>query len=128
RGLSRPVQRAHAVDGRARVEPRRLQPPGRGVRGLGGEDRGWRERSGHGDSCWARLCTAPAGPSDIVVLEEDLHDALVAQVLTTLSAHRFRAQLQELGGYDTQHTADIVVTLEPGATTRDHGSMEYSHG
>jgi molybdate-binding protein len=50
---------------------------------------------------------------DIVILKEYLHDALVEQLLNTLSSQRFRAQLQALGGYDTQHTADIVVTLEP---------------
>jgi molybdate-binding protein len=51
---------------------------------------------------------------DIVLRKEYLHDPLVEQLLNTLSSHRFRTQLQALGGYDTHHTADIVATLEPG--------------
>jgi molybdate-binding protein len=58
---------------------------------------------------------------DIVIRKEYLHDALVEQLLNTLSSHRFRAQLQALGGYDTQHTADIVATLEPEALPRNRG-------
>ena len=54
---------------------------------------------------------------DIVVRQDYLHEALVEQLLNTLSSHRFRAQLHALGGYDTQHTAEIVATLEPGSTT-----------
>jgi len=65
---------------------------------------------------------------DIVVLKEYLHDALVEQLLNTLSSHRFRAQLQALGGYDTQHTADIVATLEPGTLPRNRGSTGDRHG
>ena len=51
---------------------------------------------------------------DIVILKEYLRDALVEQFLNTLSSHRFRAQRLELGGYDTQHTADIVATPNQG--------------
>ena len=58
---------------------------------------------------------------DIVVRKEYLHDALVEQLLNTLISHRFRAQLQALGGYDTQHTADIVAILEPGSATHNSG-------
>jgi putative molybdopterin biosynthesis protein len=65
---------------------------------------------------------------DIVILKEYLHDALVEQLLDTLSAHRFRAQLQALGGYDTQHTANIVATLEPGTLTGNRGSVGDRHG
>src|SRR5262245_57589959 len=43
---------------------------------------------------------------DMVIFKDSLHDALVEQLLHTLSSHRFRAQLHALGGYDTQHTAD----------------------
>jgi molybdate-binding protein len=38
---------------------------------------------------------------ETVVLKEYRHDALVEQPLNTLSSHRFRTQLQALGGYDT---------------------------
>jgi molybdate-binding protein len=65
---------------------------------------------------------------DIVILKEYLHNALVEQLLNTLNSRRFRAQLQALGGYDTQHTADIVATLEPEPTPRNRGSMGDSHG
>jgi molybdate-binding protein/DNA-binding XRE family transcriptional regulator len=65
---------------------------------------------------------------DIVILQEYFHDALVEQLLNTLNSHRFRAQLQALGGYDTQHTADIVATLEPGSATRDGGERSDRHG
>jgi molybdate-binding protein len=65
---------------------------------------------------------------DIVILKEYLHDALVEQLLNTLSSHRFRTQLRALGGYDTQHTADIVATLEPEALPRHRGSMADRHG
>jgi molybdate-binding protein len=65
---------------------------------------------------------------DIVILKEYLHDALVEQLLNTLSSQRFRAQLQALGGYDTQYTADIVATLEPGTLTGNRGSVGDRHG
>ena len=65
---------------------------------------------------------------DIVVFKEYLNEALVEQLLNTLSSHRFRAQLQALGGYDTQHTADIVATLEPATLPRNRGSMGDRHG
>jgi len=65
---------------------------------------------------------------DIVIRKEYLHDALVEQLLNTLSSHRFRAQLQALGGYDTQHTATIVATLEPESTARNRGGMGDRHG
>jgi molybdate-binding protein/DNA-binding XRE family transcriptional regulator len=65
---------------------------------------------------------------DIVILKAYLHDPLVEQLLNTLSSHRFRAQLQALGGYDTQHTADIVATLEPGALPGKRGRMGDRHG
>jgi molybdate-binding protein len=64
---------------------------------------------------------------DIVIRKEYLHDALVEQLLNTLISHRLRARLQALGGYDTQHTADIVATLEPGALPRNHGSGKDRH-
>jgi molybdate-binding protein len=64
---------------------------------------------------------------DIVILKEDLHDTLVEQLLNTLSSHRFHAQLQALDGYDIQHTADIVATLEPGTLPGNHGSMGDRH-
>jgi putative molybdopterin biosynthesis protein len=65
---------------------------------------------------------------DIVILKDYLHDALVEQLLNTLSSQRFRAQLQALGGYDTQHTADIVATLEPGTPTGNRSSVGARHG
>ena len=65
---------------------------------------------------------------DIVILKEYLHEALVEQLLNTLSSQRFRAQLHELGGYDTQHTANIVATLEPGTLPGNRGSMGDRHG
>jgi hypothetical protein len=65
---------------------------------------------------------------DIVVRKEYFHDALVEQLLNTLISHRFRAQLQALGGYDTQHTADIVAILEPGSATHNSGDRRDRHG
>jgi molybdate-binding protein len=65
---------------------------------------------------------------DIVILKEYLHDALVEQLLNTLISHRFCAQLQALGGYDTRHTADIVATLEPGNASRNGGERKDRHG
>jgi molybdate-binding protein len=65
---------------------------------------------------------------DIVVLKEYLHDALVEQLLNTLSSHRFRAQLNALGGYDTQHTADVVATLEPGSAPLNRAGRKDRHG
>jgi molybdate-binding protein/DNA-binding XRE family transcriptional regulator len=65
---------------------------------------------------------------DIVVLKDYLHNALVEQLLNTLSSHRFRAQLNALGGYDTQHAADIVATLEPGSAARNGGDRRDRHG
>jgi molybdate-binding protein len=65
---------------------------------------------------------------DIVILKEYLHDTLIEQLLNTLSSHRFRAKLHALGGYDTQHTADIVATLEPGTLPRNRGSMGDRQG
>jgi hypothetical protein len=65
---------------------------------------------------------------DIVILKEYLHDALVEQLLNTLSSHRFRAQLNTLGGYDTGHTADVVATLEPGSAPLNRAGREDRHG
>jgi hypothetical protein len=65
---------------------------------------------------------------DIAILKEYLHDALVEQLLNTLSSHRLRAQLQALGGYDTQYTAKIVAILEPATLPRNRDSMGDSHG
>jgi molybdate-binding protein len=65
---------------------------------------------------------------DIGVLKEHLHEALIEQLLNTLSSHRFRAQLHALGGYDTQHTADIVATMEPGSTTHNRRHTRDRHG
>ena len=64
---------------------------------------------------------------DIVILKEYLHAPLVEQLLNTLSSHRFRAQLHALGGYETQHTADIVATLEPGSATPDQRYRRDRH-
>ena len=65
---------------------------------------------------------------DMVVLKEYLHEAPVEQLLNTLSSHRFRTQLQALGGYDTQHTAEIVATLEPGSATPHRSDRRDRHG
>jgi len=65
---------------------------------------------------------------DIVILKDYLHDAFVEQFLNTLSSQRFRAQRLELGGYDTQHTADIVATLEPGSATHHRREKRARHG
>lgn len=49
---------------------------------------------------------------DIVVPKAYMEEAAVQQLISTLGHRRVRAQLQELGGYDTSRTGDIVAVLE----------------
>jgi molybdate-binding protein len=65
---------------------------------------------------------------DLVLLKDTVQEPLVAQLLNTLSSHRFRAQLHALGGYDTQHTAEIVATLEPEHAPPPRHNTSNRHG